>query len=95
MHMRGRLYSRICGWENGTPVKSYNSDIFDMFPETENAHDNGGMEAKTGSFISNYMDMDATRGLKHTYETAYKMCKLYPSWYFYYGDFKIITAQSL
>ena len=109
--MHGRLYSRMCGWEHGSPVKSYNSDTFDMFSETENdcARDGGGedaaaaaaaaaaldMDGKTGSFIANYMDMDTTRDLKHTYETAYKMCKLYPSWYFYYGDFKVITAQSL
>ena len=96
----------MCGWENGSPVKSYNSDTFDMFSETENdcACDGGDggeddgvyvdMDGNTGSFIASYMD-DATRDLKHTYETAYKMCKLYPSWYFYYGDFKVITAQSL
>ena len=94
----------MCGWENGSPVKSYNSDTFDMFSGMENdgacdgghgGEDDGvyvDMDGKTGTFIANYMDMDATRDLKHTYETAYKMCKLYPSWYFYYGDFKVITA---
>jgi hypothetical protein len=101
--MHGRLYSRMCGWENGSPVKSYNSDTFDMFSETENdcACDGGhggvyvDMDGKTGSFIANYMD-DATRDLKRAYERAYKLCKLYPSWYFYYGDFKVITsAQSI
>ena len=109
--MHGRLYSRMCGWENGSPVKSYNSDTFDMFSETETNNDcarDGGedaaaaaaaaaaldMDGKTGSFIAKYMD-DATRDLKRTYDRAYKMCKLYPSWYFYYGDFKVITAQSL
>ena len=29
----GRLYSRICGWENGTPVKFYNSEIITVFPK--------------------------------------------------------------
>jgi len=96
----------MCGWENGSPVKSYNSDTFDMFSETENdcACDGGGggggvyvdMDGKTGSFIAKYMDDDATQDLKSTYERAYKLCKLYPSWHFYYGDFKVITsAQSL
>ena len=102
----------MCGWENGSPVKSYNSDTFDMFYETENdcacdgGHGGGDaaaaataaldMDGKTGTFIANYMDMDATRDLKSTYERAYKLCKLYPSWYFYYGDFKVITsAQSI
>ena len=102
--MHGRLYSRMCGWEHGSPVKSYNSDTFDMFSEKESdcacGEDDGvyiDMDGKTGSFIANYMDMDdATRDLKHTYDRAYKMCKLYPSWYFYYGDFKVMTAaQSL
>jgi hypothetical protein len=93
----------MCGWENGSPVKSYNSDTFDMFYETENDCACGGgggvyvdMDGKTGSFIAKCMDDDATRDLKSTYERAYKLCKLYPSWHFYYGDFKVITsAQSI
>lgn len=88
----------MCGWENGSPVKSYNSDTFDMFSGMENdgacGEDDGvyvDMDGKTGSFIANYMD-DATRDLKRAYQGAYTMCNLYPSWYFYYGDFKVITA---
>lgn len=83
----------MCGWENGSPVKSYNSDTFDMFSgmETDGACDGIDMDGKTGSVIANYMD-DATLDLKRAYEGAYTMCKLYPSWYFYYGDFKVITA---
>ncbi len=80
----GRLYSRICGWENGQPVKSYNSEIITVFPK-----DICDIDGKTGSFIVKYMDK---HGLHETYGDAYKLCKTYPSWFFYYGEMKTITA---
>jgi len=80
----GRLYSRICGWENGQPVKSYNSDIMTVLPK-----DVCDIDGKTGAFISKYMDKV---GISQEYLDAYKLCKIYPSWYFYYGEMKIITS---
>lgn len=80
----GRLYSRICGWQNGTPVKSYNSDIITIFPK-----DVCDIDGKSGSFITKYMDKN---GLSEIYKDAYKMCKIYQSWYFYYGEMKTITS---
>ncbi len=83
----GRLYSRVCGWENGQPVKSYNSDIITVFPK-----DICDIDGKTGAFIVKYMDK---HGLCNTYEDAYKLCKTYPSWFFYYGEMKTITSITL
>jgi hypothetical protein len=83
----GRLYSRICGWENGPPVKSYNSDIITVFPK-----DVFDIDGKTGAFIVKYMDK---HGLCNTYEEAYTLCKTYPSWFFYYGEMKTITSITL
>jgi hypothetical protein len=83
----GRLYSRVCGWENGQPVKSYNSEIITVFPK-----DICDIDGKTGSFIVKYMDK---HGLHETYGDAYKLCKTYPSWFFYYGEIKTITAITL
>ena len=80
----GRLYSRICGWENGQPVKSYNSDIITIFPK-----DVCDIDGKTGGFIIKYMDNHVPSEMC---EDAYKLCKIYPSWYFYYGEMKIITS---
>jgi hypothetical protein len=80
----GRLYSRICGWENGKPVKSYNSAIITVFPK-----DVCDIDGKTGSFIAKYMDKHS---LSEMYEDTYKLCKTYPSWYFYYGEIKEITS---
>jgi len=83
----GRLYSRVCGWENGTPVKSYNSNIITVFPK-----DGCDIDGKNGAFIVKYMDKN---GLRETYEEAYKLCKTYPSWFFYYGEIKTITSITL
>jgi hypothetical protein len=83
----GRLYSRVCGWENGQPVKSYNSEIITVFPK-----DICDIDGKTGSFIVKYMDK---HGLHETYGDAYKLCKTYPSWFFYYGEMKTITSITL
>lgn len=83
----GRLYSRVCGWENGQPVKSYNSEIITIFPK-----DICDIDGKTGSFIVKYMDK---HGLSDTYGDAYKLCKTYTSWFFYYGEIKTITAITL
>jgi hypothetical protein len=47
----GRLYSRVCGWENGAPVKSYNTSLISIFPK-----DVCDIDGKTGSFIVKYMD---------------------------------------
>jgi hypothetical protein len=80
----GRLYSRFCGWENGTPAKYYNSSIFTIFPK-----DICDIDGKTGSFISKYLDNNK---LSEQYIDAYKLCKIYPSWYFYYGEIKKITS---
>ena len=80
----GRLYSRICGWENGVPVKYYNSAIMTVFTK-----DVCNIDGKTGAFISKYMD---NVGLSQEYSEAYKLCKTYPSWYFYYGEMKEITS---
>ena len=80
----GRLYSRICGWENGVPVKFYNSDIITIFPK-----DICNIDGKTGAFIAKYLD---TNGLKQEYQDAHKLCKTYPSSYFYYGEMKAITS---
>ena len=83
----GRLYSRVCGWEKGPPVKSYNSDIITVFPK-----DICDIDGKTGSFIVKYMDK---HGLHETYGDAYKLCKTYPSWFFYYGEMKTISSITL
>ena len=80
----GRLYSRICGWENGLPVKSYNSAIITIFPK-----DVCDIDGKTGGYIIKYMDKV---GISQEYLDAYKLCKTYPSWYFYYGEMKEITS---
>ncbi len=80
----GRLYSRICGWENGEPVKYYNSEIITIFPK-----DFCNIDGKTGSFIAKYMD---NNGLTPDYPVAYMLCQTYPSWYFYYGESKEITS---
>lgn len=80
----GRLYSRICGWENGAPVKYYNSGIMTVLPK-----DVCDIDGKTGAFISKYMDKV---GISQEYLDAYKLCKTYPSWYFYYGEMKEITS---
>jgi hypothetical protein len=80
----GRLYSRICGWENGAPVKYYNSAIITVFPK-----DVCDIDDKTGTYIIKYMDKI---GISHEYAEAYKICKIYPSWYFYYGEMKNITS---
>ena len=42
----GRLYSRICGWENGAPVKYYNSAIIIFIPK-----DIFDTDEKTGGYI--------------------------------------------
>lgn len=83
----GRLYSRVCGWENGQPVKSYNTSLMLIFPK-----DMCDIDGKTGSFIVKYMDKNE---LRDSHEEAYKLCKLYPSWFFYYGEIKTITAITL
>ena len=83
----GRLYSRVCGWENGPPVKSYNTSLISIFPK-----DVCDIDGKTGSFIVKYMDKNE---LCETYKEAYKLCKTYPSWFFYYGDMKTITSITL
>jgi hypothetical protein len=80
----GRLYSRICGWENGNPVKYYNTQIITIFPK-----EIYNIDGKTGSFIIKFMDKN---GLTETYQDAYKIIKTYPSWYFYYGESKNITS---
>ena len=80
----GRLYSRICGWENGAPVKSFNSTMITVFPK-----DICDIDGKTGGYISKYMDKV---GISQEYPDAYKLCKTYPSWYFYYGEMKEITS---
>jgi hypothetical protein len=80
----GRLYSRICGWENGIPVKSYNSDIISVFPKYL-----CDIDSKNGLFISKYLDKNS---ISQEYMEAYKICKIYPSWYFYYGEMKTITS---
>ena len=80
----GRLYSRICGWENGTPVKYYNSEIITVFSK-----DIYNIDGKTGGYIIKYMDKN---GLSDTYKDSYKIMKRYPSWYFYYGENKNITS---
>jgi hypothetical protein len=80
----GRLYSRICGWENGIPVKYYNTEIIKIFnKEILN------IDGKTGSFIYKFMDNNE---LSAEYPETYMLCKTYPSWYFYYGESKIITS---
>lgn len=81
----GRLYSRICGWENGTPVKYYYSSIITVFPK-----DVCDIDGKTGGFIIKYIDKNK---LTDTYKDAYKILKIYPSWYFYYGENKNITSH--
>jgi hypothetical protein len=83
----GRLYSRVCGWENGAPVKSYNTSLISIFPK-----DVCDIDGKTGAFIVKYMDKNS---LRDTYEEAYKLFKIYPSWFFYYGEMKMITAITL
>lgn len=80
----GRLYSRICGWENGVPVKSYNSAIIAVLPK-----DVCDIDGKTGGYIIKYMDKV---GISQEYLDAYELCKIYPSWYFYYGEMKTITS---
>ena len=80
----GRLYSRICGWENGAPVKYFNSAIITVFPK--NLCD---IDGKTGGYISKYLD---NLDIRHEYPDAYKICKIFPSWYFYYGEIKKITS---
>ena len=80
----GRLYSRICGWENGVPVKSFNSAIIEVFPK-----DVCDIDGKTGGYILKYMDKGE---ISQEYSEAYKLCKTYPSWYFYYGEIKTITS---
>jgi len=80
----GRLYSRICGWENGAPVKYYNSSIITVFPK-----DICDIDGKTGGYIIKYMDKI---GINQEYHEAYKLCKTYPTWYFYYGETKEITS---
>jgi len=66
----GRLYSRVCGWENGTPVKSYNTSPMSIFPK-----DVCDIDGKNGAFIVKYMDKN---GLHEAHEKAYKLCKTYP-----------------
>jgi hypothetical protein len=83
----GRLYSRVCGWENGAPVKSYNTGIMSIFSK-----DVCDIDGKTASFIVKYMDKN---GLHEAHEEAYKLCKTYPSWFFYYGEMKTITSITL
>ena len=83
----GRLYSRVCGWENGAPVKSYNTDLMSIFPK-----DVCDIDGKNGAFIVKYMDKN---GLREAHEEAYKLCKTYPSWFFYYGEMKTITSITL
>jgi hypothetical protein len=80
----GRLYSRLCGWENGLPVKFYNSEIIEVFPKEV-----CNIDGKTGSFIAKYMDKN---NLSEKHEKLYKLCKTFSSWYFYYGEMKEITA---
>jgi hypothetical protein len=80
----GRLYSRICGWENGAPVKYYNTKIINIFPKNIK-----NVDGKNGYFILKYMDKN---NLVQEYPDAYILCKTYPSWYFYYGESKIITS---
>ena len=71
----GRLYSRVGGWENGAPVKSYNTSLISIL--TKDVFD---IDGKAGSFIVKYMDKN---GLCETYEEAYKLCNTYPSWLLY------------
>jgi hypothetical protein len=80
----GRLYSRQCGWEHGTPVKFYNSQIITVF--SKEIHN---IDGKTGFYIINFMEKN---GLIDTFIDAYNILKIYPSWYFYYGENKNITA---
>ena len=80
----GRLYSRLCGWENGQPVKFYNSEIIEVFSK-----EICNIDGKTGSFITKYIDKN---NLSEEYEKLYKLCKTFSSWYFYYGEMKEITA---
>jgi hypothetical protein len=80
----GRLYSRLCGWEKGQPVKFYNSEIVEVFPK-----EICNIDGKTGAFIAKYMDKN---NLAEKHEKLYKLCKTFSSWYFYYGEMKEITA---
>jgi hypothetical protein len=80
----GRLYSRICGWENGIPVKFYNTEIIKIFGKGIL-----NIDGKTGLFISNYMEKNDIMG---EYPETYMICKTYPTWYFYYGESKNITS---
>ena len=80
----GRLYSRICGWENGLPVKYYYSAIITVFPKYIS-----DIDGKIALFITKYMD---NLGISHEYKDAYNLCKIFPSWYFYYGEIKEITS---
>ena len=80
----GRLYSRICGWQNGAPVKFYHSAIITVFPKQK-----CDIDGKNGTYIIKYMDKI---GISDEYSDAYNICKTYPSWYFYYGEIKNITS---
>ena len=80
----GRLYSRICGWENGTPVKYFYSAIMTVFPIKL-----CDIDGKNATYIIKFMD---NLDIKHEYPDAYNLCKKYTSWYFYYGENKEITS---
>ncbi len=83
----GRLYSRVSGWENGIPVKSYNSELMSIFSKEV-----CNIDGKTGAFISKYMDKN---GLSKEYNIAYNLCNTYSTWVFYYGETKTITSHTI
>ena len=86
----GKLYSRGCGWDNdedGNEVKYFCSELIEIF-----SRDECDIDGKTGSYIYKYLEKN---NLEKKYENAYKLSKIYTSWYFYYGEEKKITNQTL
>ena len=43
-------------------------------------------------YVEKYIDKN---GLREAHEEAYKLCKTYPSWFFYYGEMKTIRSITL
>ena len=78
----GRLYSRKNGWENGIPVKSFNSSLLDNLPSID-------LQDKTGNYIYNYLKKN---NLENDYEKLFIESNIYNNWYFYYGELISITS---
>lgn len=78
----GRLYSRKNGWENGIPVKSFNSSLLDNLPPID-------LQDKTGNYIYNYLKKN---NLENDYKKLFIESKIYNNWYFYYGELISITS---